>query len=46
VKWIDEVLDLALERALGPKKPGGGEGVAVPRAKGKGKAKESPSVTH
>lgn len=46
VKWIDEVLDLALERPLGPQKSGNGEGVAVPRAKGKGKAKESPSVTH
>ena len=44
VKWIDEVLDLALERPLGPKKAG--ESVEVPRSKGKGKAKDAPSVTH
>jgi ATP-dependent Lon protease len=48
VKWIDEVLDLALERPLGPKKAGdGGEAVEVPREEGKGgKGKASPSLTH
>jgi ATP-dependent Lon protease len=48
VKWIDEVLDLALERPLGPKKAGdGGESVEVPREEGKGgKGKASPSLTH
>jgi ATP-dependent Lon protease len=48
VKWIDEVLDLALERALGPSKKGDGDaGVDVPLTKGrKGKGKGSPSLTH
>jgi ATP-dependent Lon protease len=48
VKWIDEVLDLALERALGPNKKGDGDaGVEVPLPKGrKGKGKGSPSLTH
>jgi ATP-dependent Lon protease len=48
VKWIDEVLDLALERPLGLKKAGeNGNGVDVPRAQGKrGKGKSSPSLTH
>jgi len=47
VKWIDEVLDLALERPIGQAKSGNGsESVDVPRTKGKGKAKDSPSVTH
>jgi ATP-dependent Lon protease len=50
VKWIDEVLNLALERPPAPKKAGdGGEAVEVPleEAKaGKGKGKASPSLTH
>ncbi|NID15161.1 endopeptidase La [Luteibacter yeojuensis] len=47
VRWIDEVLDLALERPLGLKKEGEGAAVEVPRAQGKrGKGKPSPSLTH
>jgi len=48
VKWIDEVLDLALERPLGLKKTDeNGNAVEVPRAQGKrGKGKSSPSLTH
>jgi ATP-dependent Lon protease len=48
VKWIDEVLDLALERPLSPKKTGeGGEDVEVPSQPAKrGKGKASPSLTH
>ncbi len=48
VKWIDEVLDLALERPLGLKKAGeGGDGVDVPPQPAKrGKGKASPSLTH
>ncbi|QDE40192.1 endopeptidase La [Luteibacter pinisoli] len=48
VKWIDEVLDLALERPIGPVKAGDdGKGVEVTRKSGKGgKGKNSPSLTH
>ncbi|MGA7440477.1 MAG: endopeptidase La [Luteibacter sp.] len=47
VKWIDEVLDLALERPLGPVKAEDGKGVEVTRKSGKGgKGKNSPSLTH
>jgi ATP-dependent Lon protease len=50
VKWIDEVLNLALERPPSPKKAGdGGEAVEVPLEEpkaGKGKGKAPPSLTH
>ncbi|SFW32126.1 endopeptidase La [Luteibacter sp. UNCMF366Tsu5.1] len=47
VKWIDEVLDLALERPLGPKAAtDGGSVVEVPKGQGKRKGKASPSLTH
>ncbi|URL57258.1 endopeptidase La [Luteibacter flocculans] len=47
VKWIDEVLDLALERPLGPKAAtDGGNVVEVPKGQGKRKGKASPSLTH
>lgn len=47
VKWIDEVLDLALERPLGPSKADDGKPVEVTRKSGKGgKGKNSPSLTH
>ena len=46
VKWIDEVLDLALERPLGPKAAtDGGNVVEVPKGQGKRKGKAWPSVT-
>ncbi|MGF6493265.1 ATP-dependent Lon protease [Luteibacter sp. 621] len=48
VKWIDEVLDLALERPLGAVKAAeDGKVVEVTRKSGKGgKGKNSPSLTH
>ncbi|WP_036142603.1 endopeptidase La [Luteibacter sp. 9135] len=48
VKWIDEVLDLALERPIGPSKKGDGDaGVDLPPTTGrKGKGKGSPALTH
>ena len=49
VKWIDEVLDLALERPLAPVPATGGDGGerAVPAAgKSKGKGSQQPGVKH
>jgi len=49
VKWIDEVLDLALERPLAPVPATGGDGGerAVPATgKSKGKGSQQPGVKH
>jgi ATP-dependent Lon protease len=49
VKWIDEVLDLALERPLAPVPAAGGEGGerTVPAAKKeRGKGSQQPGVKH
>ncbi len=49
VKWIDEVLDLALERPLTPVPATGGDGGerTVPtRQKGRGKGSQQPGVKH
>ncbi len=48
VHWIDEVLDLALERPLSPNKVKDGEAekVEVAREEGKGDGNGTPSLTH
>ena len=49
VKWIDEVLDLALERPLTPVPATGGDGgerVVSTRQKGRGKGSQQPGVKH
>ena len=43
VRWIDEVLDLALERPPGPAGSGSGEKLPV---RGSGKAQRQPAVKH
>ncbi len=43
VRWIDEVLDLALERPVAPAASGGGEKLPV---RGAGKTPEQPDVKH
>jgi ATP-dependent Lon protease len=48
VRWIDEVLDLALERPLSPNKAKSAEGepAEVAHEDGKGEGKGTPSLTH
>ena len=46
VKWIDEVLDLALERPLPAQARGSGKPVAASKGKARGKAGSRPAVQH
>ncbi len=46
VKWIDEVLDLALERPLPAQARGGGKPATASKAKSRGKAGSRPAVQH
>ena len=47
VKWIDEVLDLALERPLPAHRSGSGRAAAVPvKGKPRGKSGARPAVKH
>ena len=46
VKWIDEVLDLALERPLPAQARGGGKPATASKGKSRGKAGSRPAVQH
>ena len=46
VKWIDEVLDLALERPLPAQARGGGKPAAASKGKARGRAGSRPPVQH
>src|SRR5690606_35104243 len=46
VKWIDEVLDLALERPLPAQARGGAKPAAASKGKARGRAGGRPAVQH